>query len=307
MAGEATVESAEGRGRSNTELFAMAREVVFAPIVGQSLVDLTVKRLLEIVSLGVLEVGEMLPSEPVLASRLGVSPSTLREALVVLRRGGVLATKRGRGGGTVVIRALAPPPAAEARRRLAARSLEELRDLGDFRLAIAGQVAALAAERAAPSEVEVLQALADTMAATDSLGTYRRSDAQMHIGIASSARSSRLTAAETAVHVELGDYLSLVARTAAPLRLANDQHQRILDAIRRRDVDTAREASEEHARATTALLIEARSELADVEAERTVDYFAGIRPYGSELGSTPLTLESPEPPARAKRRRRAPQ
>lgn len=297
---------ARSRGASTGAVFAVAKEVAFGPVTGHSLVELTVKRLLDIISLGVVEVGEMLPSEPELADRLEVSSATLREALATLRQAGLLVTKRGRGGGTVVIRAVGPPPPQEARRRLASRSVDELRDLGDYRLAIAGRAAALAAERASFGELDVLQSIVSSMTQSDSLADYRRADAQMHIGIASAARSARLTAGETMVQAELGDFMSLVAAPAARARVAQDQHQAILDAIRVRDVRAARTASEEHARTTTAVLIEARSELADVEADRTVDYFSGIRPYGSELGSMPLMLPFETGTARpAPRARRA--
>jgi DNA-binding FadR family transcriptional regulator len=283
-------EGSVASGVSSSELFAGARQVVYAPIAGQSLVDLTVRRLLDVVSLGFVEIGEQLPSEPELAERLGVSAATLREALAVLRGAGLLVTRRGRGRGTVVVRDVAPPPSDEARRRLAARSVDELRDLGDYHFAIAGRSAALAAERATPAEIEVLQALVKAAANAASLEAYRRFEAQLHIGIASAARASRLIAGETAVHAELSDFLSLVARPASRLQLANEQHADILNGIGARHARRAGEAAEGHAQTVTSLLIEARSELAQAQSERTSDHFTGLRPYGSELGSVSIEL-----------------
>lgn len=275
---------------SSSELFAGARQVVYAPIAGQSLVDLTVRRLLDVVSLGFVEIGEQLPSELELAERLGVSAATLREALAELRGAGLLATRRGRGHGTVVVRDVAPPPSEEARRRLAARSVDDLRDLGDFHFAIAGRSAVLAAERATPTEIEVLQTLVGAAAGAATLAGYRRLEAQLHIGIASAARAPRLIAGETTVHAELSDFLSLVARPASRLHLANEQHGHILDAIATRDARRAGEAAQTHAQTVSTLLIEARSELAQAEDERMSEHFAGLRPYGSELGSVSLEL-----------------
>ncbi|MEA2246098.1 MAG: hypothetical protein QOH46_627, partial [Solirubrobacteraceae bacterium] len=68
------------------------------------------------------------------------------------------------------------------------------------------------------------------------------------------------------------------------------QHSGLLDAIRSRDARASTEAAEQHERTVTALLVEARSEFANTESERTVDYFAGLRPFGSELGTTSLEL-----------------
>jgi DNA-binding FadR family transcriptional regulator len=296
-----------GPGVSGRDLLSMAKEVVYAPIVGESLVDLTAKRLVTIVSLGLIEVGEHLPSEPELAERLGVSPATLREALASLRGAGLLATRRGRGGGTVVVRDVVPPPPEEARRRLAARSFEELRDLGDYRGAIARRAAELAADRATPSELDLLGELVTGMAGSDSLAAVRRLDVQLHIGIAGAARSSWLTAGETTIQAELSDFASLVTSPGAVLRAANDQHREIVEALRARDRHRAGEAAEAHGQSIMTMLIEVRSEVAHATAERTGEHFAGLRPYGSELGAAPLELSfdpiEPRPPTRGKRTR----
>jgi DNA-binding FadR family transcriptional regulator len=287
------------------DLLSTAREVVYAPIVGESLVDLTAKRLVTIVSLGLIEVGERLPSEPELAERLGVSAATLREALASLRGAGLLATRRGRGGGTVVVRDVVPPAPEEARRRLAARSFEELRDLGDYRGAIDRRAAELAADRATPSEIDLLGELVTGMTERDSLAAYRRLDVQLHIGIAGAARSSWLTAGETTIQAELSDFASLVTSAASGRRLADDQHREILEALRARDRRRAGEAAEVHGQSIMTMLIEVRSEVAYAAAERTGEHFAGLRPYGSELGAVPLELSydpiAPKSPTRGRR------
>src|SRR4249920_936294 len=105
-------------GRADEPL-AMARAVVFSPIGGQGLVEQAVRRLGEAIGLGLLEVGERLPSEPELAERLGIAPMTLRQALAILREAGYVETQRGRGGGTFVRRAAPPAPVRKARERLA--------------------------------------------------------------------------------------------------------------------------------------------------------------------------------------------
>jgi GntR family transcriptional regulator, transcriptional repressor for pyruvate dehydrogenase complex len=276
------------------ELFDRAREVVYSPIVGRSLVEATVKRLVSMVSVGLVGVGELLPSEPDLACRLGVSPATLREALAVLRGAGLLETKRGRGGGSVVVREVVPPAAEEARRRLAALSFDEVRDLGEYLTAIAGRAAALAAERATPVELGVLRSLVEAMGGCGDVAAFARLDARLHIGIASSARSSRLTASETGVQAELGEFASLLAVPSSRVRLVNGQHARIVDAVCARDATAASEEAERHAQAVASLLVETRSEVTDLESQHSQGAFAGLKPYGTELGS--VTLEFPYDP-----------
>src|SRR5690349_10735375 len=60
----------------------------------------TVGRLLETIRLGVLAPGESLPPERELATRLGVSRDTVREAIKSLAEAGYLVSRRGRYGGT---------------------------------------------------------------------------------------------------------------------------------------------------------------------------------------------------------------
>ena len=68
-------------------------------------VDGARRRMLELIASGSLEPGQRLGSERELASDLGVSRSTLRQALVVLEQSGVVRRVPGRGGGTFVSRA----------------------------------------------------------------------------------------------------------------------------------------------------------------------------------------------------------
>ena len=98
---------AEGRADS----LALARDVVFSPVAEGPVVEQTVRRLGEAIGLGLIEVGERLPPEAELSTRLAIAPMTLREALRILREAGFLETRRGRGGGTFVRRSLPQQPA----------------------------------------------------------------------------------------------------------------------------------------------------------------------------------------------------
>lgn len=238
-----------------SEPLALARDAILAPIGGTGLVEQTVRRLGEAIGLGILEVGERLPPEPELAERLGIAPMTLREALAILREAGYVETRRGRGGGTVVRRAVPPPPPEEARGRLERLTVDDLRDLGDFRTAVSGAAAALAAERAEPAEVESLRELVAEMAGADPWPAFRRADARFHLAIASAARSPRLAAAETAVQVELRELLSLIPHPPESLRVSNAQHRAIVEAIAAGDAGLARARTEEHARGTGDFLV----------------------------------------------------
>jgi DNA-binding FadR family transcriptional regulator len=232
-----------------------ARAVVFSPIGGQGLVEQAVRRLGEAIGLGLLEVGERLPPEGQLALRFGISPMTLRQALSILREAGYVETRRGRGGGTFVRRAVPPAPAKAASARLRSLTVDDVRDLTDFRRLVAGASAALAAERASLAEIEELRSLVEQMAAPPPFRDFRRADSRFHLTIASATRSQRLAAAETQLQAELSDLLALIPHPPEALRLSNGQHRAVLEAIARREPEAAKALMETHVDGTGDFLV----------------------------------------------------
>ncbi|MDT4957248.1 MAG: hypothetical protein QOD31_1047, partial [Pseudonocardiales bacterium] len=84
-------------------------EALLRPVrLGNAFED-TVGRLLETIRLGVLAPGESLPPERELATRLGVSRDTVREAIKSLSEAGYLESRRGRYGGTFLADELPAP------------------------------------------------------------------------------------------------------------------------------------------------------------------------------------------------------
>ena len=229
--------------------------VVFSPLAGAGLVEQTVRRLGEAIGLGVLEVGERLPPEAELARHLGIAPMTLRQALAILREAGYVETRRGRAGGTFVTRAVPPAPAGRARGLLRSLTVDDLRDLIDYRVTIAAAAAGLAAERASQDELDAMRRLVERMQSPASYQAFRRDDARFHLSVASAARSPRLTAAEASMQVEVGALMSLIPHPPEALHVSNRQHRAILEAMARRRPDAARTLMEEHVRGTGDFLV----------------------------------------------------
>jgi len=84
----------------------LASEALLRPVRPGNPFEDTVERLLQTIRLGVLQPGESLPPERQLASRLGVSRDTVREAIKSLADAGYLVSRRGRYGGTFLADAL---------------------------------------------------------------------------------------------------------------------------------------------------------------------------------------------------------
>lgn len=228
-----------------------ARAAVFAPVRSGGLVEQAVRRLGEAIGHGVLTAGERLPSEADLAQRFVIAPSTLREALTILREAGYVTTRRGRHGGSFVAADLpvqpARPPAAPGRWH----SARELRDFTDARMALSGAAAARAAEHATEADIAGLRALVAEMWEPVAFPEYRRADSRFHIAIASAAGSPRLSSAEAQFQSDVSELTALLPQTVKiSMRISNEQHAAMVDAIAARQPDVARRLVEEHVAST---------------------------------------------------------
>jgi len=189
--------------------------------------------------------GEQLPSEAALAAQFGVATVTLREALVELRRHGLVETRRGRGGGSFVT---APRIGAEeqARERLHHYSADELRDLLDYHAALAAEGTGLAAERASAPDLARLESHVSAFEAAGTDRDRRRADVRLHVELPSIARSRRLTTGTMDLHAELGGILWLTFAGAGSRRAA-EEHRAIADAVRAGDRERAGHLAAVHA------------------------------------------------------------
>lgn len=232
-------------------------DAVLRPVRTGNAFEETVERLLDGIKLGIHACGDRLPAERELASRLGVSRVTVREALRELAEAGYVETKRGRFGGTFVIRQ--PDPAVQpypgGPRDEPARSDQDL--LGDA-LTFRRVVETGAAEAAARASLTRAQReyLSASLAAVLEAGTesYRQADSRLHLAIAEAAGSTLLTASVVEARVRLVDLLNAIPMLEANLVHANAQHVRIVEAILAGNPDEARSAMDEHAEGTAALL-----------------------------------------------------
>ncbi len=205
-------------------------QTVFAPVQSQTAFEETLERLGTAIKLGLLEPGARLPAERELCRQLGISRSTLRQALTALVQSGHLYAARGRSGGTFVAESPPPVPAPSA------ALLAGWRDACDQRLAVELAVALLAAERAGPGALaplaECVSAMDDTL---EDFPAFRQADVRWHIGLAEAAGSPRLVAAMTEAQGQMSDLISYIAHPPELLAWTNQQHGKMLSAVRKRD------------------------------------------------------------------------
>ena len=224
-------------------------ETVFAPVRSQTAFEETLERLGTAIKLGLLVPGARLPAERELCARLGISRSTLRQALTALAQSGHLHAVRGRGGGTFV--AERPPPAVPPSRDV----LESWRDACDLRMVVELGVAALASQRAREDELRPLDELVTAMDdLIDDFPGYRQADVRFHMGLAEATHSPRLVAAMTEAQGAMSDLILHIAHPPEVLEHSNSQHARLLSCLRAHDEGAAMRVMADHLHGTELVL-----------------------------------------------------
>jgi GntR family transcriptional repressor for pyruvate dehydrogenase complex len=213
----------------------------------------TAARIRELAVAEGLQAGDRLPAERELARRLGVSRTSLREALAALRIEGMVEVQH--GNGIYLLRSpteTIPPITADL-----ARGNPELPPLGEVRNTLEALAAELAAGRRDDEDlarmVEAVRAMEAAIAAGDD---GIEGDRRFHAAILEAARNQLLgellqSLAEGAAQIAAA---SLARAGQPPRSLA--AHRLILDAIIVRDADLARRLMREHLELTGRMLAE---------------------------------------------------
>jgi GntR family transcriptional repressor for pyruvate dehydrogenase complex len=222
---------------------------VFEPVQTATTFEETVERLGTAIRLGLLSPGARLPPERELADQLGIARSTLRQALTTLTQTGHLIAVRGRTGGTFVAEA---PPMSES----SGPALEgPWRDLLDYRVAVECGATLLAAERAEPEDLDVLDAHVATMASElDDFHRYRRADVFFHLGLAEASGSPRLVSAMTEVQGGMSELIAHIPHPPHVLEHTNAQHARLVVLLRNGEASRAVRLIREHLEGTEHIL-----------------------------------------------------
>jgi DNA-binding FadR family transcriptional regulator len=227
-------------------------DAVFPPVRTANVFEETVERILQSIRLGVVPFGDRLPSERELATRLGVSRVTIREAIRALQEAGYVDSKRGRYGGTFVLYQPDDPPSGV--RVLGKDRNHDIGDVLTLRQVLEVGAAEAAAERKLGTEER--RYLRERLAATEAadLHIYRQCDARLHLAIAELTGSPTLAKAVAEVRMDLDDLLNSIPLLERNIQHSNVQHRRVVDAIIAGNPDEARAAMQDHVKGTEALL-----------------------------------------------------
>lgn len=215
------------------------------PVARPSVKDAIVERLCSYISAHGLEPGAQLPPEMEIATALGVSRSSVREAISGMVASGLC--ERRSGDGTYLTSRMSSLVIRPLALRLA-MTPQSIADIIGVRRAIEAECAYLAAERATPAQIDALDACLNEIAKAGSdTDAAAKADFALHIEIARIAGNPILF--DVLSYLSDLIYQSHLETTRAHGTIrpaAQSHHVRIVDAIKRGNADTARRLMLDH-------------------------------------------------------------
>lgn len=218
-----------------TQLKAIKRRRLFQDVV---------QRIQDLIRDERLKPGDRLPAERELAEQLQVSRSSLREAMRTLELQELVVSKPGAG---TFVRAEAPEPVNDALVAYLSEGKDALLDVFEMRHILEPQIAALAAERATPEDIQRMEEMLAAQADQISRGeTGAGGDTAFHFAMAEATQNSALVKVVTAVADILGQSREQPLQAPGRPQRSLASHRYILDMIKQGDGEGAREAMEHH-------------------------------------------------------------
>ncbi len=211
----------------------------------------TVQRLLQSIRLGIIGPGERLPAERELATMLGVSRDTLREAIATLSDTDYLISKRGRYGGTFVVEELPASNGRAGALELESTQVDEIAMLR--RVLEVGVISELAARELTAAERAEIAAALDECLDSD-VDSFRRHDSRLHLLFAELTGSPGLVQLSADLRTRLNEALDAMPMMPPNLSHSNEQHAQIVGAVLSGRPEIAARAMLEHIAGTEALL-----------------------------------------------------
>jgi DNA-binding FadR family transcriptional regulator len=192
---------------------------------------------------GKVKPGEVLPREETLAESLQVSRTALREALKVLSAKGLIESRTGVGARVLEKRHWNQLDADVLAWRCASMPTDDFVDkLVEMREVIEPAAAAAAARRRTAEQLAAIDTAFRAMDAAQTLDEWTAADLQFHDAVLHATGNELLQSLFSVVETALGTFFTLSARTATNFKYSLPHHQKVLEAIRRKQPEVARKA-----------------------------------------------------------------
>ncbi|MEO8987215.1 MAG: FadR/GntR family transcriptional regulator [Rhodanobacter sp.] len=213
------------------------------PMVVRSLHNQVIHELGRQIVSGELKPGDGLPREELLAERMNVSRTALREAMKVLSAKGLIQSRQKTGAHvreTIYWNQLDADVLAW---RCASMPTDDfVEKLVEMREIIEPAAGAAAARRRTPEQLARIEAAYAAMAAATDLEEWTEADLAFHEAMLHCTNNELLVSLFSVIETALATYFVLSARTAADFKYSLPHHKKVLDAICRRQPEVARQA-----------------------------------------------------------------
>jgi GntR family transcriptional repressor for pyruvate dehydrogenase complex len=219
------------------------------PIRPKKISEEIVNQIKQLISNGELKPGDRIPSERELATMLGVSRPSVREAIMVLEAMGFLESRQ--GGGTYV-KALTEGSIMDPLAKLIEkRDPELLRSLAEVRMGLEGWSAYLAAKRANENDIAELRRLYYVMEQQAKRGGWDPEvDAEFHYAITAASHNSLqmhvLDSIHSLFHTTIQVALMEFYQQEGHVQLLLTHHREIMEAIAAHEPELARQKMMAH-------------------------------------------------------------
>ena len=228
----------------NRKSAALQADALFEPVGGRRLSSLIAEQLQRAIISGAIAEGERLPPERELAARFQASRTSVQQAVHMLELMGLVSIKRGSNGGAFVTKPDFVQVSGMMQAMLRVNRFD-LAELYQARLVIEPGIAEVAARVATPEDVAALRASIDA-----TRNPMARGDAYPHIGrnfhyLLACATGSELLVMLASSLLGVGQAARVRHRPSSAHHRVHS-HELIVDAIERRDGETAKRLTAEH-------------------------------------------------------------
>lgn len=220
---------------------------MYTPIRPSKLYERIAEQIEQRILSGELRTGDRLPTENELAEQFGASRTAVREAMKTLAQRGLIDTRPGRGA--MVINATLQAMRHSLELLMRVEQVGGSADLMEVREMLEPEIAALAARRATQEQVTAMQEAVQAMdVSLQDADAYIAADNDFHRALAQGTQNKLiLTLIDSIVDLLSGQRKQIFAVEGGPER-GQLYHKRLLDAIRHRDPEAARQAMYAHLR-----------------------------------------------------------
>lgn len=194
---------------------------------------------------GKLSAGDKLPNERSLAEQFNVSRTVVREALKTLKQNGLIEVRP--GAGTFVVDATGEALTQSFGLLMSVRKGQTLRDIVEIREILEPEIAAIAATRATPEQIALLESAILTMDANlENIPEYTRKDHSFHLVLAEATQNIIIPRLMASIVDLLQELREKIAQVEGARERGQTHHRNILAAVRAQDADAARAAMLAH-------------------------------------------------------------